>query len=301
VAKTKLPKNRALVTGCAGFIGSHVTDLLLENNYLVLGLDNLSTGTPQNLREHPNFQFINGDVRDFSLLNMLGGVDYVFHLAALARIQPSIEDPVTSNFVNHVGTLNMLEYCRRHKAKMVFSGSSSVYGDVKLPTGEDARKDPKSPYALQKYQAEQYIQLYGQLYDLDYVILRYFNVYGERQITDGAYAAIVGIFLQQFGEGKQLSITGDGEQRRDFTYVKDVAKANFMATEWPSAIYNIGTGKNYSVNELADAVGGQKKYIKARRGEARQTQANNKRALAQGWRPTKDITEWIHDQIQSVV
>jgi UDP-glucose 4-epimerase len=291
-------RRRALVTGCAGFIGSHVTDLLLELGYQVFGLDNLSTGKTENLPEHDNFQFINGDIRDLSLFNLLGEVDYVFHLAALARIQPSIQDPVTSNYVNHIGTLNVLEYCRKHKAKLIFSGSSSIYAGIELPTKESDTKDPKSPYALQKLQGEQYIQLYGDLYGLDYAILRYFNVYGERQITEGAYSAIVGIFLQQKADGKPLTITNDGEQRRDFTYVKDVAKANVMARDWPKSVYNIGTGNNYSINELADEVGGEKKYIGDRQGEARATQADNSVAREQGWKPTKDIKDWIHDQIQ---
>jgi UDP-glucose 4-epimerase len=287
---------RALVTGCAGFIGSHVTDMLLQAGYQVFGIDNLSTGKTENLPDDPNFQFINGDVRDLSLFNLLGESECVFHLAALARIQPSIEDPVTSNFVNHVGTLNVLEYCRKHKAKLVFSGSSSIYEGTDVPTPEDGAKAPKSPYALQKMQSEQYIQLYGELYGLKYSILRYFNVYGERQITEGAYAAIVGIFLRQREKGLSLTITNDGEQRRDFTYVKDVAKANVMAKGWPNGIYNIGTGKNYSINDLADKVGGEKQYIGKRRGEAAVTQADNTKAKEQGWQPTKDIMEWISAQ-----
>lgn len=294
-------KNRALVTGCAGFIGSHLTDSLLENGFHVIGLDNLSTGKEENIVQHvdnESFQFIKGDIRDLSLFEMIAEVDFVFHFAALARIQPSIEDPITSNFVNHVGTLNVLEYCRRNKAKIIFSGSSSIYAGDKLPIIESDTKDPKSPYALQKLQAEQYIELYGKLYDLEYTILRYFNVYGERQITEGAYSAIVGIFLQQKAEGKPLTITNDGEQRRDFTYVRDVAMANFMARNWPRGQFNIGTGTNYSVNELADAVGGEKEYIGERIGEARVTLADNEPAKIQGWSPTVDIKDWIHDQVQ---
>lgn len=294
-------KQRVLVTGAAGFIGSHVTEMLLAAGYQVFGLDNLSTGKTENLPKHKNFQFINGDIRDLSLFNLMGEVDCVFHLAALARIQPSIQDPVTSNYVNHVGTLNVLEYCRRHKAKIVFSSSSSIYQDADSPTPEDYPKEPKSPYGLQKLQAEQYIELYAKLYGLNYAILRYFNVYGERQILDGAYAAIVGIFLQQRAAGKPLTITNDGEQRRDFTYVKDVAKANLMAQEWPDGIYNIGTGQNYSINQLADEIGGEKEYIGDRIGESQITQADNSKAKAQGWQPSMNIERWIHDQDKSVV
>ncbi len=297
-----MSKKTCIVTGACGFIGSHVTEMLLDEGYNVVAIDNLSTGKLSNinhLSNKKNFKFIKGDVRDFSLFTILGKADYVFHLAALARIQPSIEDPLTSNMVNHVGTVNILEFCRRHKAKIIFSGSSSIYKGDKLPIVEEDEKDPKSPYALQKLQAEQYIEMYGKLYDLDYTILRYFNVYGERQITEGAYSAIVGIFLNQKAEGKPLTITNDGEQRRDFTYVKDIARANILAINWPRSTFNIGTGKNYSINELADCVGGEKEYIGERRGEARNTLADNSAAVSNGWNPTTDITDWVHDTIQS--
>lgn len=295
-----MARKKCLVTGAAGFIGSHVCEMLIEEGFEVIGLDNLSTGQLSNLnslKTKKRFTFVKGDIRDFSLFNLLEKTHYVFHLAALARIQPSIEDPLTSNMVNQVGTINVLEYCRRHNAKIIFSGSSSIYEGEKMPIREEDTKDPKSPYALQKLQAEQYIEIYGKLYNLDYTILRYFNVYGERQITEGAYSAIVGIFLNQKKEGKKLTITNDGEQRRDFTYVKDIARANVQAIKWPRAAFNLGTGKNYSINELADAVGGEKEYIGERKGEARLTQANNSAAKAQGWQPTTDILGWINDNL----
>lgn len=298
-------KNRALVTGCAGFIGSHVVDLLIENGFEVIGIDDMSTGKDENLSNHENFTFIKGDIRNLSLFNMIKEVDYVFHLAALARIQPSIEDPITSHNVNLTGTLNVLEYCRRNKAKIIFSSSSSIYEGAEpeqgIPTPELGKQDPKSPYALQKLQSEQYIELYSQLYELDYTILRYFNVYGERQITEGAYSAIVGIFLNQKEAGKKLTVTNDGEQRRDFTYVKDVAMANLLASKWPRTTVNVGTGKNYSVNELAKRVGGEIEYIGERQGEARLTLADNRLAKSLGWNPNVDIMEWVDDQIQSIV
>lgn len=298
-AKAKARKS-ALVTGVAGFIGSHVADRLLEEGFQVYGLDNLSTGKAFNIPDHENFTFIQGDIRDLSLFNLLAEVGYVFHLAALARIQPSIQDPITSNYVNHVGTLNVLEYCRKHKAKLIFSGSSSIYAGLEpemgVATPETGATAPKSPYALQKLQGEEYIKLYNQLFGLEYAVLRYFNVYGERQITEGAYAAIVGIFLRQKQKGQPLTITNDGKQRRDFTYVQDVARANVLAMQWPDGVYNIGTGKNRSINELAEAVGGEKKYIGDREGEARLTLADNSKAREQGWEPTMDILDWIHHQ-----
>jgi UDP-glucose 4-epimerase len=293
--EVKEVKGRCLVTGAAGFIGSHVSEILLEQGYEVIGLDNLSTGTTENLPDHDNFIFVRGDVRDLSVFNLLKECDYVFHLVALARIQPSIQDPITSNFVNLNGTLNVLEFCRKHKAKLIFSSSSSIYSGVHLPIHEDDVKDPKSPYALQKWLAEQYIELYGKLYGLKYTILRYFNVYGERQIITGAYAAVIGIFLAQVAEGKPLTITNDGEQRRDFTYVKDVAKANLMAMEWPSDYFNIGTGVNYSINDLANMVSGEKEYIGNRMGEAKATLADNTKAMKLGWKPEQSLENWVND------
>jgi UDP-glucose 4-epimerase len=285
---------RYIVTGGLGFIGSHVTDLLIDEGHDVYIVDNLSTGKFQNI--NPKAHFIQGDIRDKDIFEGIGKVDTVFHLAALARIQPSIQDPVSANDVNVNGTLNILEYCRKYGVKIVFSGSSSIYSGENLPITEESEKYPKSPYSLQKHICEQYIRLYGELYGLKYTILRYFNVYGERQILEGAYAAVVGIFLNQKSEGKALTITNDGEQRRDMTYVRDVAKANVMATNWPSSEYNIGTGKNYSMNELADMIGGNIEYIGERAGEARQTLADNSKARFEGWEPTVDISDWIKSQ-----
>lgn len=285
---------KCLVTGIAGFVGSHVADLLIEQGFEVIGIDNFFTGKKENI--NPKAVFVERDIRDKTSLKLLPRVDYVFHLASLARIQPSIDNPIESNDVNLNGTLNILEYCRSNKSKFIFSSSSSIYEGSKLPTNERDPIKPKNPYALQKWLGEQYIRLYGELYGMDYTILRYFNVYGERQILDGAYAAVVGIFLDQKSKGEPLTITNDGEQARDFTYVRDVAKANFMAMGWDRESYNIGTGQNYSINQIADFVGGEKKYVGERKGEVRATQADNTKALSKGWKPTITIQEWINDQ-----
>lgn len=292
---------KCLVTGGCGFIGSHVVEALLAEGHEVVILDDLSTGTKwwvqAKIKGHEGVPFVHGDIRDPDIYGRIGAVDYVFHLGALARIQPSIEDPVGSNDVNLVGTLMVLEYCRKHKAKLIFSGSSSIYAGQKLPTAESDQKFPKNPYALQKSLAEQYIKLYKLLYGVDYAILRYFNVYGERQILEGAYAAVVGIFLDQVRYQRPITITNDGKQRRDFTYVKDVAQANLKAMDW-TGIYNIGTGKNYSILDIAEAVGGKDypiEFIGNRKGEAQATQADNSKALKKGWKPTKDIVEWINE------
>lgn len=286
---------KCLVTGCAGFIGSHVADLLIEAGHEVVGIDDLSTGKKENV--NPKVDFWELDISMGSTKHMIpDDTEYIFHLAALARIQPSIEDPISSHNVNVNGTLNLLEVARKSKAKVIFSSSSSIYKGDKLPTGEGANKHPKSPYALQKLQCEEYIKLYHQLYGMKYAILRYFNVFGERQILDGAYAAVVGIFLDQKSHGDPLTITNDGSQRRDFTYVKDVALANLMAMNW-SGVFNIGGGQNTSINELANLIGGDKEYIGDRVGEAKETLADNRKALSKGWKPSITIRDWINAQL----
>ncbi len=285
---------KCLVTGGLGFIGSNLVDQLIKHDHQVIVIDNLSTGSMNNMNHKA--ETIVGDIRDEYLLKDLPKVDYVFHVAALARIPRSIKDPIGTNDANVNGTLQILEYCRKVDAKIIFSSSSSIYDGLELPTEESDDKDPKNPYALQKYICEQWIELYGSLYDLNYTILRYFNVYGERQVTEGAYAAVVGIFLNQKAQNKPLTITNDGQQRRDFTYVQDVVRANMMAMFWPKDMYNIGASNNYSINEIADVVGGRKKYIGERIGEVRETYADNTKAQTLGWKPTVDILEWINVQ-----
>jgi UDP-glucose 4-epimerase len=283
-----------LVTGGAGFIGSHVVDQLIEAGNRVVVLDNLSTGDVNNL--NPEATFINADITDPETWRALNGFDVVFHLAALARVQPSIKDPITHNHANVDGTLQVLEYCRRDKAKLVYSGSSSVYTGEDIPTDEDGEIMPASPYALQKLIGEQYIRLYNRLYGVDYAILRYFSVYGERQPLEGAYRTVVGIFMQQFRDGEALTITSDGEQRRDFTYVKDVARANLMAINWRGT-YNIGASHSLSINELADMFPCKKEYIGEVSGEVRETLAYNAKARYQGWSPTVEVSDWVKEQL----
>jgi UDP-glucose 4-epimerase len=283
-----------VVTGGAGFIGSHLVDALVERGEDVTVVDNLSTGKTENL--NPKITFFNNDIGERRFWQELPQNDTVYHVAALARIQPSIKNPVPPHDTNVTGTLNVLEYCRKHGSKLIFSSSSSVLSGDDLPATEDSAVRPRSPYALQKLICEQYIDLYRELYGLKAATLRYFNVYGERQLLTGAYTTVLGVFLQQKADGLPLTITGDGEQRRDFTYVKDVVAANLLALKWEGT-FNIGRGKNYSVNEIADIVGGEKQYIPARLGEVRQTLCDNQKARKHGWNPSTEISKWLNSSL----
>jgi len=260
---------RVIVTGGAGFIGSNLVDKLIEQGKTVIVLDDLSTGKEENI--NPRAQFIKVDISDQSKVRtgwfktIMNGVDTIFHLAAMARVQPSIEQPVPFHDANVTGTHNLLVAARDAGVKrFVFSSSSSVYGNATVPTPEEHKMNPISPYALHKLIGEQYCKLFSTLYDIDTVSLRYFNVYGNRMNLEGAYRLAIPIFAKQILEDKPLTINNDGEQRRDFTYVDDVVNANILAAKSTSDlkgdVFNIGNGSNYSVNELADMLGGEKSY-----------------------------------------
>ena len=292
---------QALVVGGAGFIGSNLVDRLTSDGYNVQVWDNLSTGKRDNV--NPRAHFINCDITgSYSARKVLMSEfkpDIVFHLAAKARVQPSIENPIEFNNVNVNGLLNVLNLCVECGVKrFIYSSSSSVYGDVKeLPTTEIVPLNPKSPYALQKLIGEQYCELYSQLYDLETACLRYFNVYGERQLLEGAYCLVMGIFAQQRLNGEPMTIRGDGEQRRDFTYVGDVVDANmkvgFSKIKWSGDVFNIGNGDNRSVNELADMIGGDRINVDPV-VEPKETLADNSKAgFILNWKPTTKIEDWI--------
>ncbi|MEW6376172.1 MAG: SDR family oxidoreductase [Thermodesulfobacteriota bacterium] len=250
-----------LVTGGAGFIGSNLTEALLKKGHSVRVLDNFLTGKRENLvfdQAFPSLEVIDGDIRDLSTCQKaMKDIEYVFHQAALPSVQRSVEDPLTSNSVNVEGTLNILLAAREEGVKrVIYASSSSVYGDTPtLPKREEMPPHPLSPYALQKYIGEQYSQLFFQLYGLETVSLRYFNIFGPKQDPASIYSAVIPRFIDALLDGRSPIVFGDGEQSRDFTYIDNVVEANLLAMsaehlhgEW----INIASGKRISLNQLLD-------------------------------------------------
>ena len=231
--------------------------------------------------------------------DIMTGVDVVFHMACLARVQPSIENPLLYHNKHVNGLVHILESCKESGVKrLVFSSSSSVYGDVEeVPTSENCKLNPMSPYAIHKLIGEQYCKLYSELYNIETVSLRYFNVYGDRQPTEGAYCLVMGIFAGQMLKGAPMTIRGDGEQRRDFTYVDDVVDANIKCMDYPlelnGDVFNIGNGDNLSVSDIADLMGGSRVHIEPVI-EPKETLANYDKAnKVLGWLPKGDLQKWI--------
>ncbi len=297
---------RTIVTGGCGFIGSNLVNRLIEDGHQVIIIDDLSTGKKENI--NPKAKFYRKDItqmRRDSDFTMFEGVDVVFHTAAKARVQPSIENPQEFNKVNVEGTLNILKVCVDYGVKrFVFSSSSSVYGNVKqLPTPEEHELNPMSPYALQKLIGEQYCKLYSELHGLETVCLRYFNVYGDNMSLEGAYKLVIPIFTQQKLNNKPMTIRGDGENKRDFTYVGDVVEANIKAgfnAKLPifpcrGDVFNIGNGDNRSVNQLANMIGGDSINVESVI-EPKETLADNSKAKnIIDWKPTMRIEDWIEN------
>jgi nucleoside-diphosphate-sugar epimerase len=279
-----------LVTGGAGFIGSNLVDALVDRGLSVRVIDNFVTGRKQQV--NPRAELVVADIRNLESIGpALKNVDCVFHCAALPRVPLSIEKPVETHLVNVVGTLNVLVAAREAGVRrVVYSGSSSVYGNQpRLPLREDMAHDPLNPYALQKLAGEQYTRLFHRLFGMETITLRYFNVFGARMATEGAYVTVISVFLRARREGKPLTIHGDGEQTRDFTHVRDVVRANLLAMDSPSAdgrAINVGCGRNISINRIAELIGGPTVNLPARAGDARHTLADNSEAArVLGWRP----------------
>ena len=292
---------RVLVTGGAGFIGSHLVDKLIELGHQVLIIDNLNTGKRENI--NPKAKFFELDLGDFEKIKpVFKDVDFVFHVAAVSRIPLSIKKPLESNRANITGTLNVLVASKEAGVKkVIYSASSSAYGEQKeLPMKEIMRPGPLNPYALQKYVGELYCKIFSEIYKLPTVSLRYFNVYGPGQPKEGTYAPVMGIFLRQKKDGKPLTVTGDGEQTRDFTSVLDAVRANILAMESDKVgkgeVINIGVGENHSINEIARMVGGEVKYIPLPPGEMRNTLADISLAKELlGWEPKVKLEDGIKE------
>ena len=296
---------KIIVVGGAGFIGSNLVDELIRRGDKVVVIDDLSTGKKENI--NPEAEFHKIDARDLKKIKPLFfNADYVFHLAALSNVQFSIDNPAESNDVNLNATLNVLIAARDSGVKkVVYSASAAAYGNQEEEKWhEGMQADLLSPYGLQKYVGELYCGLFSKLYGLPTVGLRYFNVFGKRQNLDGAYAPVVGIFVKKRLEGKPMIIFGDGKQTRDFISVIDVVQANILAAESERVgvgeIINIGSGKSYSVNELAKMVGGPIEKMSPRI-EVKKSLADNSLAKKLlGWKPTVDLSEWLEEHKKEI-
>ena len=297
----KLKHMKYIVTGGAGFIGSHIVDALIARGDEVHIIDNFLTGKRE--RVNPQAILHEVDIRDSEKLPAIfRGSAGIFHTAAQPRMQYSIAQPRLTNDINITGTLNVLLAARDVGGpKVVYSASSSAYGSAHpMPLQEDMHPGPIIPYAIQKRVGEQYCQMVSRFYGLKTVCLRYFNVYGPRQTTDtdGPYATVIGIFLGQREKNQPMTIVPDGTQRRDYTHVRDVARANLLAMTSPHVgageIVNIGTSTNYSVLEITQLIGGPTVFIAPRQGEVDETLADNRRAKEfLGWEPQISFEEGI--------
>jgi len=292
---------KVLVTGGAGFIGSHITDRLIKDGHEVTIIDNFSTGKRENL--NPDAKLVEADIANYAdIAKHFAGVDAVFHTAALARILPSVKDPLPSHDANVTGTLNVLWASKNSGVKkVIYSGSSSAYGDQDksdYPLKESLPVHPGSPYALQKLMGEQYCQLFSELYDLPSVILRYFNVYGQRQLTEGAYATVIGIFLKQRRENIPMTVVSDAwERRRDYTHISDIVEGNILAwrKDVPAGeVINLGCGSHHSIREVTELIGGPTTEIEARPWEYALTLADNTKAKELlVWEPKVSLEQGI--------
>ncbi len=293
-----------LVTGGAGFIGHHLVERLLRDGHQVRVLDNLSTGKRERIPQGAEFFEL-----DFTKLDEIRpafvGVDGVFHVGALPRILFSIEYPIESFQANTFGTLNVLVAARDAGVKrVVYSGSSSAYGNTEtLPNRPDMPANPMNPYALQKYNSELLIKQFSDIYGLETVILRYFNVYGPGMADSGSYVTVISVFARQRKAGEPLTIHGDGEQSRDFTYVYDAVDANVRAMESDSVghgeVLNVGGGRNFTVNYIASIFGGSVERKEGRKAEARHTLSDiSKTKELLGWEPSVRFEDGLRETIK---
>ena len=299
---------KAIVTGGAGFIGSHMVDLLVKENFEVLVIDNLINGRVENINKSSNVKFLKADISDYSVSfdEYFEDVDYVFHFAAMADIVPSINNPLLYHKANVDGTINILEAAKKSKnlKKFVYAASSSCYGiPDTYPTLETSSIKPEYPYAHTKRIGEEYVLHWGQVYKLPVVSMRFFNVYGPRHRTSGTYGAVFGVFLAQLLNNKPLTIVGDGEQTRDFTFVTDVVDACYIAakSDITNEIFNVGSDNTYSVNYLVELLGGEKVYIPKRPGEPDCTYADiSKIKKMLNWTPKVSFEEGVKIMLENI-
>jgi UDP-glucose 4-epimerase len=299
----------AVVTGGAGFIGSHMVDLLLDRGFAVRVIDNLVGGRLENLAHRGPDPRLSVDVRDLRKVQpgdlLFAGVSYVFHFAGIGDIVPSIERPTEYMSANVMGTVHALEAARSAGVrKFVYAASSSCYGiATELPTTEHAPIRPEYPYALSKYQGEQAVLHWGQVYKLPVVSVRIFNAYGPRSKTTGAYGAVFGVFLAQKLNGKPLTVVGDGTQRRDFVFATDLARA-FLAAAVSSRhqeIYNVGAGNPQPVNRLVELLGGEVVYVPKRPGEPDCTWADIAKITSElGWTPEVSFEAGVAEMVRNI-
>tara|TARA_Y100000588_G_C14271520_1_gene932543 strand:+ start:3159 stop:4154 length:996 start_codon:yes stop_codon:yes gene_type:complete len=298
-----------IVTGGAGFIGSHLVERLLEIGCVVTVIDNCSTGRLENLAhllDHDNLRIVQADISNAQGLgDLFQNVDWVFHLAALADIVPSIEDPITYFNSNIVGTANVVQAATKGKvSRFVYAASSSCYGiPDEYPTGEDAEIRPQYPYALTKRLGEEVVMHWSQVYNLPAISLRLFNVYGPRSRTSGTYGAVFGVFLAQKLANKPFTVVGDGKQTRDFTYVSDVVSAFIRSAQSDhiGEILNVGSGNTYSVNRLIELLGGDVVHIPHRPGEPECTFADIKKITEKlDWLPSVSLEEGVNNMLENI-
>ena len=280
---------KALVTGGVGFVGTNLIKRLVKEGYEVFSIDNYSTGKKEN--EQLGCTYMNVDINDLEHIDksLFKDMDVIFHMAALARIQPSLKRPQESLNANVNGTLNVLELARVNNIPVIYAGSSSfhhgLYG---------------SPYAWSKYAGEQLCELYSKVYGLSTAICRFYNVYGPHQLEEGEYSTVLGIFERQFRNNEPLTVTGDGEQRRDFTHVNDIVDGLYkcVGKDLKAEIFELGRGKNFSINEIVDMFGADKEYIPARKGEYPVTLCDTSLAKEKlGWIPVNNLEEYIKNAI----
>jgi UDP-glucose 4-epimerase len=299
-----------LVTGGAGFIGSNLVDRLITDGHRVVVIDNESSTAHDSFYYNDSAEYWNCDIADHAKIeHLFSGVDCVFHLAAEARIQPAIDNPLLAIKTNVLGTCSVLQSARAYGVKrVIYSSSSSAYGlSNSIPNKEDMQKDCLNPYSVSKTSGEELCQMYSKLFGLETIIFRYFNVYGERQPTKGQYAPVIGLFQRQLKEKEPMTVVGDGLQRRDYAHVSDVVEANLLASLTDNRkaigeIFNIGSGSNSNIHDLVKMISGKCSpvegcdfvYVPERMGESRETLSDCTKARdLLKWQPKIKLNEWI--------